>query len=53
MNYLPPYSSGLNSIEQFWSVVTSILKRMKLLEEETLDSRMADACNMVILNELL
>ncbi|OAD79497.1 hypothetical protein PHYBLDRAFT_58545 [Phycomyces blakesleeanus NRRL 1555(-)] len=43
--YLLPYLPELNSIEQFWSVVKSKLKREALLEEETLTSRISDACN--------
>jgi transposase len=39
--YLPPYSLELNPIEQFWSVCKSKLKRERLLEEETLSSRIA------------
>lgn len=45
--YLPPYSPELNPIEQFWSVVKSKLKREKLLEAETLNSRIAEACQSV------
>ncbi|KAL9536976.1 hypothetical protein MBANPS3_012199 [Mucor bainieri] len=43
--YLPPYCPELNPIEQFWSVCKSNLKREKLLKEETLTSRIAEACN--------
>lgn len=50
--YLPPDSPELNPIEQFWSVCKSKLKRERLLEEETLSSRIADACNQVLLSNL-
>ncbi|EIE79882.1 hypothetical protein RO3G_04587 [Rhizopus delemar RA 99-880] len=50
--YLPPYSPELNPIEQFWSVVKSKLKREKLLEKETLTSRISNACNDVLLSDL-
>ncbi|GAN06739.1 conserved hypothetical protein [Mucor ambiguus] len=50
--YLPPYSPELNPIEQFWSVCKSKLKRERPLEEETLSSRIADACNQILLNDL-
>lgn len=50
--YLPPYSPELNPIEQFWSVCKSKLKRETLLSEETLTSRIQDACNRVLLSDL-
>lgn len=50
--YLPPYSPELNPIEQFWSVVKSKLKREKLLDNETLTSRISEACNRVLLSDL-
>ena len=50
--YLPPYSPELNPIEQFWSVCKSKLKREQLLEEETLTSRIADACNRILYSNL-
>lgn len=50
--YLPSYSPELNPIEQFWSVAKSKLKREKLLEEETLTSRIRDACNDVLFSDL-
>lgn len=50
--YLPPYSPELNPIEQFWSVCKSKLKRETLLDEETLTSRIQDACNRVLLSDL-
>ncbi|KAG1049824.1 hypothetical protein G6F43_007869 [Rhizopus delemar] len=48
--YLPPYSPELNSIEQFWSVVKSRMKRERMLSEETL--RVTDACNKIYLKDL-
>lgn len=50
--YLPSYSPELNPIEQFWSVVKAKLKRHRLLEEETLTSRIRDACNEVYFSDL-
>ncbi|CEP15781.1 hypothetical protein [Parasitella parasitica] len=50
--YLPPYSAELNPIEQFWSVVKSKLKRNRLLDHETLSSRIADACNSILPSDL-
>ena len=50
--YLPPYSPELNPIEQFWSVCKSKLKRVKLLDEETLTMRIRDACNNVLISDL-
>jgi transposase/transposase-like protein len=50
--YLPPYSPELNPIEQFWSIVKSKIKREKFLEEETLNSRIVNACNQVYLEDL-
>jgi transposase len=50
--YLSPYSPELNPIEQFWSIVKSKLKRVALLEEETLSTRISDACNKVMISDL-
>lgn len=50
--YLPPYSPELNPIEQFWSVVKSKIKRNNLLDEETLSSRIGEACNRVSVDSL-
>lgn len=50
--YLPSYSPELNPIEQFWSVVKSKLKRVKLLEEEHLTGRIQDANNQVLYSDL-
>ncbi|CEG78177.1 hypothetical protein RMATCC62417_12822 [Rhizopus microsporus] len=43
--YLPSYSPELNPIEQFWSVVKSKVKRNRLLEKETLMTRISEASN--------
>ena len=50
--YLPPYSPELNPIEQFWSVVKSKLKRVRLLAEEDLTARISDATNQVLYSDL-
>ncbi|CAO3663210.1 unnamed protein product [Rhizopus stolonifer] len=44
---LPPYSPELNPIEQFWPAVKSKLKRHQILEEETLQDRISEACSQV------
>lgn len=49
--YLPPYSPELNPIEQFWSVCKSKLKWEKLLEQETLTSRIADATYSILIED--
>ncbi|KAG1166064.1 hypothetical protein G6F36_013086 [Rhizopus arrhizus] len=41
--HLPPYSPELNLIEQFWALVKRKLKRGRMLAEENLSSRIADA----------
>ena len=45
--YLPPYSPELNPIEQFWSVAKSKIKRQRFLQQETLSTRIREACNNV------
>jgi transposase len=50
--YLPPYSPELNPIEQFWGVVKGKMKRDRLLAEENLSDRIADACNDVLISDL-
>jgi hypothetical protein len=45
--FLPPYSPELNPIEQFWSITKSKIRRAKLLDEETLQDRITEACNQV------
>ncbi|CEG66484.1 hypothetical protein RMATCC62417_03057 [Rhizopus microsporus] len=49
--YLPPYSPELNSIEQFWSVVKSKVKRNKFLEKESLMTRISEACDSLYLSD--
>ncbi|CEP10365.1 hypothetical protein [Parasitella parasitica] len=50
--YLALYSPELNLIEQFWSVVKSKLKRVKLLVDEDLTARIGDATNQVLYSDL-
>lgn len=50
--YLPPYSLELNPIELFWSVYKGRLKREKLLDEETLTSRIWEGYNWILFNDL-
>lgn len=49
--YLPPYSSELNPIEQFWSVVKSNVKRNKFLEKESSMTRISEACDSLHFND--
>ncbi|KAI9303216.1 hypothetical protein BJ944DRAFT_151983, partial [Cunninghamella echinulata] len=42
----------LNPIEQFWSIVKTKLKRIKLLDEEELDERIAVTYNIGPPNDL-
>ncbi|CEG71935.1 hypothetical protein RMATCC62417_07578 [Rhizopus microsporus] len=48
--YLPSYSPELNPIEQFWSVVKSKVKQSKLLETETLMTRISEVSNSLKLS---
>jgi transposase len=50
--YLPPYSPELKPIVQFWSVCKSRIKTEELLQEETLSSKIRDACNSIDLSDL-
>lgn len=50
--YLPSYSPELNPVEQFRSVCKSKLKRVQLLDEESLISRIGAACNQILLSDL-
>lgn len=50
--HLPPYSPELNPIEQFWALVKRRLKRDRMMSEENLSSRIADACNQVLISDL-
>ncbi|CEP16997.1 hypothetical protein [Parasitella parasitica] len=49
---LPSYTPELNPIEQFWSVCKSKLKRETLLKEETLTTRITEACNNIYISDL-
>ncbi|KAL1929158.1 hypothetical protein VTP01DRAFT_2217 [Rhizomucor pusillus] len=49
--YLLSYSPELNSIEQFWSVAKSEVKRHRFLEQGTLLTRIREACNSVELSD--
>ena len=50
--HLPPYSPELNPIEQFWAIIKGKMKRDRLMTEENLSSRIADACNDVLISDL-
>ncbi|KAG0777346.1 hypothetical protein G6F22_011935 [Rhizopus arrhizus] len=50
--YLPLYSPELNPSEQFWALVKGKMKRHRLMKEETLSSRIGDACNNVRFSDL-
>ncbi|KAG1086396.1 hypothetical protein G6F42_021010 [Rhizopus arrhizus] len=50
--YLPPYSSELNPIEQFWAFVKNLVKRGRLLDNETLTQRITEACLQVTKKDL-
>ncbi|CEP10720.1 hypothetical protein [Parasitella parasitica] len=50
--YLPPYSPELNPIEQFWALVKNLVKRGKLLDNETLTQRITEACLQVTKRDL-
>ncbi|KAG0930795.1 hypothetical protein G6F57_011475 [Rhizopus arrhizus] len=50
--YLPIYSPELNAIKQFWSLVKGKMTRNKLLQSETMSSRIKDACEQVLLSDL-
>lgn len=50
--YLPPYSPELVPIEQFWAFVKGEMKCRRLMNEENLSQKIADACNNVRLSDL-
>lgn len=52
MMYLTPYSLELTPIEQSWAIVKGEMKRHRLLSEENLSQRIADACNNVQVGDL-
>ena len=45
--YLPRYSPELNPIEQFLAILEGKLKSYKLLTEEKMSDRIAEACNTI------
>lgn len=45
--YLPQYSPKLNSIEQFWAILKSKVKRTKFGDVESLSSRITEASEVV------
>ncbi|CEG76332.1 hypothetical protein RMATCC62417_11241 [Rhizopus microsporus] len=45
--YLPPYSSELNPIENFWSIVKNAVKRSVFQESEDLKTRISEASESV------
>lgn len=45
--FLPPYSPGLNAIEEFWSVCKSKVKRSALSRKEQLTPKVMDATSRV------
>lgn len=49
---LPAYLPELNPIEQFWAIVKEKMKRYKLMTEENLSSKIADACSDVRFSDL-
>ncbi|KAL1926834.1 hypothetical protein VTP01DRAFT_5480, partial [Rhizomucor pusillus] len=51
--YFPPYSPELSPIEQFWSVVKSKVKRSQLSDQETLMSRIAEACDSMQMSDFV
>ncbi|KAG1474808.1 hypothetical protein G6F56_000128 [Rhizopus delemar] len=50
--YLSPYSPELNSIENFWSIVKSKVRRHALKNTETLIGRVIESCEEVSLKHL-
>ncbi|MEG6552696.1 transposase, partial [Desulfocurvibacter africanus] len=44
---LPPYSPDLNPIEQMWSKVKAVLRRLKARTKETLYEALAQALNSI------
>ena len=45
--YLPTYSPKLNPIEQFRAIATNKVTRHRLLQDDTLSKRIAEACESV------
>ena len=50
--YLPPYSSELNPIEQFWVLIKGRVKDNKLQSLETLEKRIVEAAYEIPLQQL-
>lgn len=50
--YLPPYSPELNPIEIFWKVLRDRVKRDKLIDVETLTSRVIEGSKDVPIEDL-
>ena len=48
--FLPPYSPGLNAIEEFWSVCKSKVKRSNLSKKEQLTPRVKEATENISLD---
>jgi hypothetical protein len=42
----------LNPIEQLWAISKGMLKRQRLMTEENLSSRIAEACNDILVSNL-
>lgn len=51
--YLPPYSPDLNPIEKCWAKVKHILRSVEARTKETLRQALADALNLVTLQDLI
>jgi transposase len=51
--YLPPYSSELNPIEQFWSVLKGKVKRSQFNDTEDLTTRISEACLQIRVSTLV
>lgn len=49
---LPPYPPETNSTESLWATIKGKLKLHQMMTEETLSSRIAGACNEVLLSGL-
>ena len=45
--YLSTYFPEISSIEQFWAVAKSKVKRHRFLQEDTLSKRITEACKSV------
>jgi transposase len=52
VRFLPPYSPDFNPIEQMWSKVKAILRRIEARDQETLVEAIASALGEVTTNDL-